>query len=120
MKMHADTLKTGQQGGIFVLHQQGEGFFVKLDGTSELGSEKERSLPFQWKQLVERPTDIMFFALPRDSIRPFGELFRKMTGEQDAHDLVRHMVLEYRGDVIQSSTLRSVQSQTESTTCRPD
>ena len=71
------------------------GFTVELDATTD-----NRQVTITLKDLVSCPTDIVLFAQPRDSLCPFGELFRKEDNISTVHAVFRQMALEYWGDVI--------------------
>ena len=88
------------------------GLTVEMDGTSGGpvqvdGSTGPKRVTLRWKDLICRQTDIILFAPPRDSQRPFGRMFKDVKTLSSVHALFRYMALEYIGDVTQSSLLFS-------------
>ena len=70
-RMHHDLIHGSMGRNEFDdYYHKKEGFTVELDGTTD-----DKRITFMWKELVTRPTDIMFFAPPRDTLHPFLDLF---------------------------------------------
>jgi hypothetical protein len=102
--VHHDLI-SGMMGNkeLFYHYGKSAGFTVAVDGTT--GTTGDWILPLSRNKLVSRPTDIMFFAPPRDCLRPFGKLFANQKTLSSCHAIFQQFALECVGDVTQSSLL---------------
>jgi len=85
-------------------YKRGDGFVVKLNDTDD-GRGSPIKLTFKWKDLVQKPKEILFYGRRFETLRSFSQTFRRKSDKHYLFHVFKNLSMEYWGDATASAQL---------------